>query len=358
MKSEKLYEKELNILKKKNRLRKRKIYDDNIIDLASNDYLGLAEKKDILDKAYEKAKEYHSHSAKASMLVNGYHPAHKILEEKLKELNNFEEAIIVGSGFLANMALFELGRGGDVFYVDEEYHASGIAGSRLTNAEVKFFKHNDFENLKKISVNYKKYNRVFTVVEGIYSMMGDKVKKEITDYAQKIGYLIIDEAHSVGICGDNLMGITDEYKLSPTNTIKMGTLGKALGSYGAYILANKEIIEFLLNKARSIIYTTALSPVDSLLAFYAIEDITNNLNFYKEKIKKRQKLFDSQSLIKIIPSLSNKDLLKKQKELLEKNILIGAIRPPTVKSPIFRIILRLNVSLDIIHETLNSLGEK
>ncbi|WP_236618756.1 aminotransferase class I/II-fold pyridoxal phosphate-dependent enzyme [Lebetimonas sp. JH292] len=133
---------------------------------------------------------------------------------------------------------------------------------------------------------------------------------------------------------------------------------KSLGSYGAYILANKEIIEFLINKARSIIYTTALSPVDSLLAFYAVEDIENNLNFYKEKIKKRQKLFDSQSLIKIIPSLSNKDLLKKQKELLEKNILIGAIRPPTVKSPIFRIILRLNVSLDIIHETLNSLGEK
>jgi 8-amino-7-oxononanoate synthase len=355
---EKLYEKELNILKKKNRLRKRKLYSENIIDLASNDYLGLAENKEILGKACFRAKEFNSHSAKASMLVNGYHPAHKILENKLKELNNFEETLIVGSGFLANMALFELGRKGDIFYIDEEYHASGIVGAKLTNAEVKFFKHNDFKSLLEISKDYKKYNRVFVVVEGIYSMMGDKVKKEITDYAQEIGHLIIDEAHSVGVVGDNLMGITDEYKLNPEKTIKMGTLGKALGSYGAYILAKKEIIEFLLNKARSVIYTTALSPIDSLLAYYSLEEIENNLNFYKTQIKKRQNLFNTDSLIKIIPTKNNEILLKKQKELLNKNILIGAIRPPTVKKPIFRIILRVNVNIDIISKTLNFLGDK
>jgi 8-amino-7-oxononanoate synthase len=353
-----MYEKELNILQKKDRLRKRNLYPKNIIDLASNDYLGLAEKKEILDKAYNKATEFSSHSAKASMLVNGYHPAHKILENKLKELNNFEEALIIGSGFLANMALFELGRKGDIFYVDEEYHASGIVGAKLTNAEVKFFKHNDFNSLKEISKDYKKYNRIFVAVEGIYSMMGDKVKKEITDYAQEIGYLIIDEAHSVGVVGNNLMGITDEYKLNPDKTIKMGTLGKALGSYGAYILAKKEIIEFLLNKAKSIIYTTALSPMDSLLAYYSLEEIENNLNFYKKEIKKRQNIFNTDSLIKIIPAKDNKTLLQKQQELLNKNILIGAIRPPTVKNPIYRIILRMNINLDIISKTLNFLGDK
>jgi len=351
-----LYKKELETLIKKNRFRQRKIYPENIIDLASNDYLGLAENKEILDKAYEKAKEYHSHSAKASLLVNGYHPSHKLLEDKLKELNNFEEAIVVGSGFLANMALFELGRRGDIFYVDSNYHASGIVGAKLTNAEVKFFKHNDLEDLKTISKDYKKYNRVFVVVEGIYSMMGDKVKKEITDYALDIGYLIIDEAHSVGICGKYLMGITDEYNLNPKKTIKMGTLGKALGSYGAYILANKEIIEFLINKARSIIYTTALSPIDSLLAFYAVEEIENNLDTFKKEINFRQKLFNTNSLIKIIPAKNNKELLKKQKELLNKNILIGAIRPPTVKSPIFRVILRLKESVGIIKKTFDYLG--
>jgi 8-amino-7-oxononanoate synthase len=353
-----MYKKELDILKKKNRLRKRNLYSEYIIDLASNDYLGLAEDKEILNKAYIKAKEFSSHSAKASMLVNGYHIAHKMLEDKLKELNNFEEALIVGSGFLANMALFELGRKGDVFYVDEEYHASGIVGAKLTNAEVKFFKHNDFNSLKNISKDYNKYNRVFVVVEGIYSMMGDKVKREITDYAQEIGHLIIDEAHSVGVVGDNLMGITDEYKLNPDKTIKMGTLGKALGSYGAYILAKKEIIEFLLNKAKSVIYTTALSLIDSLLAYYSLEKIENNLDFYKKEIKNKQKLFNTNSLIKIVPAKDNKTLLQKQQELLNKNILIGAIRPPTVKSPIFRVILRANINIDIISKTLNFLGNK
>ena len=352
-----MYKKELEILKKKNRLRKRTIYN-NVIDLASNDYLGLAENQNILDKAYSKAKELNFHSSKASLLVNGYNEAHKMLEDKLKELNNFEEGLIVGSGFLANMALFELGRKGDIFYIDEEYHASGITASRLTQAEVKFFKHNDFEDLKKKSEDYKKYKRVFVAVEGIYSMKGDKVSKEITDYAQNIGYLIIDEAHSVGVCGENLMGITNEYNLNPKKTVKMGTLGKALGSYGAYILANSEIIEFLINKARSVIYTTALSVMDSLLAFYAIEEIENNLETYKQQIQKRQHLFHSDSLIKRLPAPSNEILLQKQKELLDKNILIGAIRPPTVKTPIFRVILRTNIDIDIISKTINFLGGK
>jgi 8-amino-7-oxononanoate synthase len=355
MENGKLYKKELGILEKKKRLRKRKIYDENITDLASNDYLGLAENKEILDKACLHAKKYKSHGAKASQLVNGYHPAHKLLEERLKTLNNFEDALILGSGFLANMALFELGRKGDVFYVDEEYHASGIVGSKLTNAEVIFFKHNDFEDLKLKSKNYKNYKRVFVAVEGVYSMAGDKVKKEITDYAQEIGTLIIDEAHSVGVLGENLMGITDEYNLNPSKTVKMGTLGKALGSYGAYILANREIIEFLINKAKSLIYTTALSPIDALLAYYALEKIQNELENFKEKIQKRRLILNSDSLIKIVPAHNNETLLQKQQELLKNSILIGAIRAPTVKSPIYRIIGRVNIEIDIIRRTIDYL---
>jgi len=90
------------------------------------------------------------------MLVNGYHPAHKLLEDTLKKLNNFEEAVIVGSGFLANMALFTLGRKGDLFLVDSEYHASGIVGSSTTKAQVRFFEHNSFDDLLQKSKDYKK----------------------------------------------------------------------------------------------------------------------------------------------------------------------------------------------------------
>jgi 8-amino-7-oxononanoate synthase len=158
--------------------------------------------------------------------------------------------------------------------------------------------------------------------------------------------------------GENLMGITDEYALNPKKTIKMGTLGKALGSYGAYILADKEIISYLLNRAKSIIYTTALSPVDTLLAFYALEKIQNNLESFKEKIKEKKLMFNSDSLIKIIPAISSKVLLQKQQELLKAQVLVGAIRPPTVKNPIFRVILRTNVKNAIISKTLKFLGDK
>jgi 8-amino-7-oxononanoate synthase len=350
-----MYKKELEVLRKKNRLRERKIYEESVIDLASNDYLGLAENRTILNNVFDHALKFKSHGAKASQLVNGYHPAHRILEDFLKKLNGFEEALILGSGFLANMALFELGRKGDVFYVDEEYHASGIVGSKLTNADVVFFKHNDVEDLKEKSKDFKKYNRVFVAVEGVYSMAGDKVKKEITDFAQKIGTLIIDEAHSVGVLGNSLMGITDEYNLNPEKTIKMGTLGKALGSYGAYILASKETIDFLINKAKSVIYTTALSPLDALTAYYSLKEIQNSLPYYKSEIQKRMSVLNSESLIKIIPADNNQTLLLKQKELLKRDILIGAIRPPTVKTPVFRIIGRVGVEVDIIQNTINFL---
>jgi len=352
-----LYEKELNILRKKNRFRKRKIYE-NLIDLASNDYLCLSENKKVRKKALDKALNLPSHSSKASLLVNGYTKVHKDFEKYLCKLNNFEDGIVLGSGFLANLALFELVRKKDLALIDEEYHASGIVGTKLTRGEVRFFKHNDLEDLKEKSRDYRNFNRVFIFTEGIFSMMGDKVKKEITTYAQQIGILVIDEAHSVGICGNRLLGITEEYNLNPKKTIKMGTLGKALGSYGAYILANREIIEFLTNKAKSIIYTTALNPIDILLAHEGLKEIQNNLKTYKSKINNKMLKFKTESLIKII-NINDIDLLiQKQKELLNKGILVGAIRPPTVKTPIFRIILRTCIESSIIEKTINLLGNK
>ena len=352
-----MYEKELNALKNRGRFRKRKIYE-NIIDLASNDYLCLAENKEIRKKAFEKAIKFHSHSAKASLLVNGYTQIHKDFEDYLCKLNNFEDGIILGSGFLANLALFELVRKKDLALIDEEYHASGIVGSKLTNGEVRFFKHNSIKDLKEKSKDYKNFNRVFIFTEGIFSMQGDKIKKEITDYAQQIGTLVIDEAHSVGVRGNRLLGISEEYNLNPQKTIKMGTLGKALGSYGAYILANKEIIEFLVNKAKSIIYTTALNPIDVLLAYEGLKTIQNNLTLYKTKINDKMVKFKTQSLIKVVKAKDINSLMLKHKELLERNILIGAIRPPTVKTPIFRIILRLCINDEKIKKTLNFLESK
>jgi len=342
-----MYKKELEVLKKKNRFRERKIYE-NLKDFASNDYLGLANNIEILDKTYNFIRG-NDYGSKASLLVNGYTKYHKMLEEYLCDINGYEAGIIVGSGFLANMSIFEsLARKGDLIILDEEYHASGRVGVELTQAEVRYFKHNDLNSLKDSLIDYKLFNRVFVGVEGIYSMGGDLVKREILEYLNfKDLIIVIDEAHSVGVVGDKLMGVIDLYNIDTKNSIKVGTLGKALGSYGAYILASKEIISFLENRAKGIIYTTALSNFDTMYAYFALQYIQDNLNYLQKEIKQRQKLLNIESLIYI---KEYNDIISKSKELQQKGFLVGAIRPPTVKTPIFRITARISETIEALSE--------
>ena len=346
-----MYEKELNLLKNSGRFRKRVIFDENFVDLASNDYLGIAENSSVFEKAVQHCREYKSHSSKASSLVTGYHHSHKLLEDYLCEKSGFEKGIVVGSGFLANLAIFEaLGRRGDLIVLDEEFHASGNMGVKLSQAEVRYFKHNDLEDLKSKIVG--EFKRIFIGVEGIYSMKGDLVTKDICEFAVENGVLIVDEAHSVGVVGENLMGVVDLYNLPTNKCIKMGTLGKAIGSYGAYILASDEIISFLENRAKSIIYTTALSPMDTLLAYYGFDFIEKNLNFFKKEIKIRQEFFGIESLIYIKEFQNVTEVMELKDFFIKKGILVGAIRPPTVKKPLIRVIPRINEEFKRILEWL------
>jgi 8-amino-7-oxononanoate synthase len=344
-----MYKKELSILKEKNRFRQREIYN-NLVDFASNDYLGLANNKDILQKTYN---SLDSHGAKASMLVNGYNEYHQLLEEYLCEINDYQAGIIVGSGFLANMSVFEaLARRGDLIVLDEEYHASGRVGVELSKAEVRYFKHNDLEDLIYKLKDSIHFNRVLVGVEGIYSMSGDLVKKEILEYlaVKKKVITVIDEAHSVGVVGDNLMGVVDLYKITTINTIKIGTLGKALGSYGAYILSNKEIISFLENRAKGIIYTTALSNFDTMYAYFSLKYIKDDLEYLKVEIEKRKEILKSDSLIyvKEVANITQEDLIK-------KGFLVGYIRPPTVKKEIFRIVARVSEDIEKLKNLMEML---
>ena len=351
-----MYKKEIEILKKKNRFRQRKIYK-NLIDFASNDYLGLSNNPEILEKTYNTIKG-EDYGSKASMLVNGYSEYHQMLEEYLCEINDYKAGIVVGSGFLANMSIFEaLARKGDLVILDEEYHASGRVGVQLSSAEIRYFKHNNLEDLIYKLKDSIHFNRVFVAVEGIYSMGGDLVKKEILDYlsVKKKVITIIDEAHSVGVVGDNLMGVVDLYKIPTVNTIKIGTLGKALGSYGAYILASKEIISFLENRAKGVIYTTALSNFDTMYAYFALKNIKQNLDYYKQEIQKRQKLFEIESLIWI--KECKNDILLKNETIQNRGFLVGAIRQPTVKTPIFRVTIRVSETIEKLEELKRIIGE-
>ena len=358
-----LYEKELKAIKKSNLYRQRKIFDDELIDLASNDYLGLSSNETLFKNAYEEVLKHKYHSPKASILVNGYSPIHKDFEDNLKEANHFEDALVVGSGFLANISLIEaLVRKGDTLFIDEEYHASGILATKLLKKEqVVVFSHNSYHDLENRIKTRDLKGRLIIAIESIYSMNGNIAPKEIFDIASKYdALLIVDEAHSSGVLGDNLLGIYDYYNIKPNkNHIKMGTLGKAYGSYGAYILASKNIIDFLINRAKAIIYTTAPSLFDMALANESLKYILSNKVEIKEKIKQRQQIVkdnlnvETKSLIVAYEIGDNKKVLDIQSNLLESGYIVGAIRQPTVKSAIIRLISKIDVSVIDLQNVCN-----
>jgi len=346
-----MYQASLDALKKSGRFRKRDIYNSTYIDLASNDYLALSQRKDLLKKCCEILLSLQYHSPRASQLVNGYHPIHQEFENTLCFQNGFEKGIMVGSGFLANLALIEaLPRAGDTLLLDEKYHASGILASKLTKAKVEIFKHNCPEDLKKKLQNVKK--RAIIAVEGIYSMDGDMVAKEIFEVADSKGaILIVDEAHSSGVVGKNLLGVFDHYGITPKpNHIKMGTLSKAYGSYGAYILASKLVVSYLENRAKSIIYTTAPSLFDTALGYVNFGYIQKNKKSLRKKIEKRLKLFGTQSLIIPYQVKRIDTLLSLQERLKKEGVIVGAIRPPTVQKPTIRLIANLGVKIKKLKE--------
>ncbi len=349
------YENELNSIKKKGLFRERKILNKNLIDLASNDYLNISQNKKIFEQTVSELRETGEFSPKASMFVNGYHEIHSRFETNLSYLNSFEKAIVFGSGFLANFGIIEaLVRNGDFLCMDSEYHASGVVATKnLKTEQFAFFEHNSAQDLDEcLAKKISQKSRKIVAVEGIYSMSGDILNREIFEIANNYNaILIVDEAHSFGVIGENLLGVFDFYNIKPRpNHIKMGTLGKAVGSYGAYILASQHLIEYLENRTKSIIYSTALSIFDTLFAHNSINYIYENREQIKTKSINIKKMFADEVGIKkdglIFPiEIGDSKRVLEIKKVLESNgFIIGAIRPPTVERAILRIIGRHGIS--------------
>ncbi|MDD2384908.1 MAG: pyridoxal phosphate-dependent aminotransferase family protein [Sulfurospirillaceae bacterium] len=345
-----MYNNELNALHKANRYRSRKLYSEDLIDFSSNDYLGFADHKTLFERAVTQVSMYRSHAPKASMLVNGYHPIHQELEAFLTRQNGFEAAIVCGSGFLANFSLIEaLPRKKDLLILDEEYHASGMIASKTVDATVVLCRHNDAAHLEEL-LKAQTYQRAIVAVEGIYSMSGELLNPEMIQVADRYNaLLIVDEAHSVGVVGKNLRGIFDLYNIIPKeNHIKMGTLGKALGSYGAYILCSAHIVDFLQNRAKAIIYTTAPSLFDIALGYQGLLYILKRKELLCAQIAQKQMIIkeglglEIEGLIVAYHPKKATNIVAMQQLLLDRGFLVGAIRQPTVKHPILRIIPRIN----------------
>ncbi len=358
------YEKELRALRRSGRFRTREKAQSGLHDFASNDYLGLAHIKELHVKTCKKLESTDVHAPKASLLVGGYHQEHYEFERALCQSNGFEEGVVLGSGFAANIALIEaLVRKTDILLMDASYHASGVLASNIGRMNKEIFQHNDMTHLEKLLAENMDKKRRIVAVEGVYSMEGDLVAKEVFELCERYdAILIVDEAHSSGVVGENLLGVYDLYGIQPApNHIKMGTLGKAYGSFGAYILASEHIVSYLLNRAKPVIYATALSLYDTVLAHHSLLYIQEHKVNLASQIRLRQELvrkklgLDMKSLILPIAIGDNKKVMEIKKELQNRGYAIGAIREPTVSKAILRVIARLGEDAGVFEALLEEL---
>jgi 8-amino-7-oxononanoate synthase len=355
------YRKSLEALDRRGMYRNREVFNRNLLDFASNDYLRLSERKELFQRAVQRVEREQFHSPRASMLVNGYSSIHREFEELLLSLTGFQSGVAVGSGFLANFGLIEaLVRKGDTLFIDKEYHSSGVVATRLHDkSQIVYFDHNSPEDLiRKLEASGS--GGKIIAVEGIYSMEGSLLKREFFDIADRYeALLIVDEAHSVGVVGNRLQGVFDLYDIQPKeNHIKMGTLGKALGSYGSYILGSETVIEFLINRSKPIIYSTAPSLFDIALGSEGVRAVEKDREKYKREIAEfkniGKEIFqrDFQSLIFPIELSSSDEVVTAKKYLQKRGYLVGGIRPPTVSRPILRVIGRVGGRSDKFRELL------
>jgi glycine C-acetyltransferase/8-amino-7-oxononanoate synthase len=366
MKFEKFLEKEIEILKEKKLYRSRIILSDKVINFSSNDYLGLKDSFSTKNKLCKNIKNL-SLGSGASTHVSGYVDVQKELEEELANFKESESCIVVGSGYLANLGLISsITTEKDIIFSDELNHASIIDGIRLSKAKKVIYKHNNIEDLEKKLKENNSEGNIFIITDGVFSMEGDiaKLDKLYKIAKEHDAVLIIDDAHATGILGEG-KGTIFHYNLKPDkNIIQMGTLSKAVGSYGAFICGSKILIEYLINKMRTAIFTTALSPVQNFISLENLRIIKNSPERIKNVLEKAQYLYKNLKdinyevryfgvpIISLITKTEEKALEFRDK-LLKKGFFIQAIRPPTVPEGESR--LRITLSYNHKYEEIDEL---
>ncbi len=365
-------EQELRKIKEQNLYRRRTL-SENLKNFCSNDYLGLRKHPRVIEASLKALKEEGLGSG-ASQLVSGYTRYHKELEEKISEFKEVPSCVLFGSGYLANVGTIPvLAKEGDLILSDELNHASIIDGVRFSRAERVIFPHLDYEFVEDfLKKNRDRYKNVLIVTDSVFSMDGDvadvKVLAELSERYDCMLYL--DEAHATGTVGRG-KGVLKEFSVEwNERIIVMGTLSKAVGSYGAFVCGSKKLTELLINKARSLIFSTSLPAPVCAGATEAIRIIEENPDMV-EKLRERAKYM--YSLLKdfpfevkffntpIIPLIvgDEREALRISEELKKRGVFIQAIRYPTV--PKGRARLRITASLTYSDEDIelliNSLKE-
>jgi 8-amino-7-oxononanoate synthase len=326
---------------------------DEVLLMCSNNYLGLADHPRVRRAAAEAAMRWGT-GAGASRLICGNMTIHRRLEDRLAHFHGTESALLFGSGYLANTgAIAALTRAGEVAFSDELNHASIIDGCRLSRAETFVYRHGDPDHLAW-GLRRAEGRGSLIVTDGVFSMDGDVAPlAELVELARRHDCrLMVDEAHAIGAIGPRGEGASAEAGLEEEVDLIVGTLGKALGSYGAYVCANREITELLVNAARPFIFSTALPPstvaaaIAALALIEARPERTDRLRRNADLLRRELAgygLDPGGSRTQIVPLVvGDADLTVALCErALERGVFAQAIRPPTVPEGTSR--LRLTV---------------
>ena len=343
-----------------------------VINFASNDYLGLAADERLIQAAVAATKEFGTGST-GSRLLSGHRELHRELECAIASLKQTEDALVFSSGYLANLGTIAALVGKRDLIVSDQYNHSSLKnGAILSGAVVVHYAHSDIKDLKsQLAQHRQHYRRCLIVTDSVFSMDGDLcLLPEIVAIAEEFSCMVlVDEAHATGVLGATGAGCVEHFGCTGQTLIQVGTLSKALGSLGGYVAGSAALIDFLRNRAPSWIYTTALSPADTAAALEAVQIVQQeperriqlswNMDTLKQAIAQKLphlKLLPSESPILCFQFASATDALTAENQLKAAGIFAPAIRPPTVPTSRIRISLMATHELTHLQQLVDALN--
>ena len=310
-----------------------------LISFCCNDYLNLSQNEAVKRAAIE-ATEIYGVGSGASRLVSGNHPLFHALETRLANWKQTEDCVIFGSGYLANLGIVPtLMREGDLIIADELSHACLLSGSKLSGAQTEIFRHNDMAHLEELLAAHRgRARHCLILTDGIFSMDGDAAPvAEMAEIAERHdAWLMTDDAHGIGVVGHEGRGSSFMGAAKANVPLQMGTLSKAVGSYGGYLCASKAVADLIRTRARTLIYSTGLPPATVASAMAALDFIAANPDYCKRPVEKARRFTRALGLpdpeSPIVPViLGDAEATLAAAQLLEaEGYLVTGIRPPTV----------------------------
>jgi len=343
-----------------------------ILNFCSNDYLGLANHPEII-KAFKQAVDDYGVGSGSAHLICGHSKAHQQLEEELADFTGREKSLLFSTGYMANLGVISALIGqGDAVFEDRLNHASLLDGGLISDARFHRYLHNDLSSLQTHLKRNDSIKRLI-VTDGVFSMDGDLAS--LTDLVaiakQMNACLMVDDAHGISVLGEKGGGLLEHKGLTQNDVpVLMGTLSKGFGTFGAFVAGSEELIELLIQKARTYIYTTALPPAIAEATRASLKRVIND-TWRRDKLKQLSERFrkgaqqlnlnliESQSAIHAVIIGDSRHTVGISAALLKAGILVSAIRPPTV--PLGS--ARLRITLSAMHEDqhidrlLESLGQ-